>query len=198
MVSGYLPEIAWGYSLPRTSDFCLGASQLFETDFYGADYMKGISSWPHTKEENIQLVDNVCDFHGALGFQLLKPFLATSQNREIRINFQLSFHSVVNCGEGTWDIQSIVETGKSKGIVLQQTISLSGERNMPVRLSLRVPNWSDGISAVDEAGKAIDFEPKQGYWHSKESIIPVLLFNITRSLPGSINAYIIHRVELSV
>lgn len=41
---------------------------------------------------------------------------------------------------------------------------------MPVRLSVRLPDWSDGLTAVDEAGRVIDFEPKQGYWQSKESV----------------------------
>jgi len=111
-----------------------------------------------------------CDFHCVSGLQLLKPFLATSQYQEIRINFPLSFNSSINCGEGTWDIQSFVEPGKSKGIVLQQTVSLYSEKKMPVRLSFRLPDWSDGFTVADESGKVIDFDPKQGYWQSKESI----------------------------
>lgn len=57
-----------------------------------------------------------CDFHGALGFQLLKPFLVTGQDQEIRINFPLSFNAGINCGEETWDIQSLIGPGKVKGL----------------------------------------------------------------------------------
>lgn len=109
-----------------------------------------------------------CDFHGALGFQILKPFLATFQDQEIRINFPLSFNSSIHCGERIWDIQSFVEPGKSKGVVFQQTISLNSKKEMQIRLSLRLPDWSEGFTATDALGKVIDFEPKQGYWQSKE------------------------------
>ena len=45
-------DSTWGYSPANTSAFLSGASQLFETDDYGADYMKGLSPWPHTEAEN--------------------------------------------------------------------------------------------------------------------------------------------------
>lgn len=46
-------DSTWGYKPTKTSDFLSGASQLFECDNYGADYMKDISPWPHTESENI-------------------------------------------------------------------------------------------------------------------------------------------------
>ncbi len=49
----------WGYLAKKTSDFSFGASQLFEDDCYGADYMKGISDWPHTDAENVKAFDEV-------------------------------------------------------------------------------------------------------------------------------------------
>ncbi len=52
-------DSTWGYSSIKTADFSLGASQIFESDNYGADYMKNISSWPHTEQENIELFNNV-------------------------------------------------------------------------------------------------------------------------------------------
>ena len=48
-------DSTWGYSPARTSDFLSGASQLFETDNFGADYMKEVSPWPHSEEENIRI-----------------------------------------------------------------------------------------------------------------------------------------------
>ena len=45
-------DSTWGYFPARTSEFLSGASQLFETDNYGSDYMKGISPWPHSDDEN--------------------------------------------------------------------------------------------------------------------------------------------------
>jgi len=50
---------SWQYHPTPTSDFYLGSSQLFETDDYGADYMKGFSPWPHTEEENMKIFNNV-------------------------------------------------------------------------------------------------------------------------------------------
>jgi hypothetical protein len=48
-------DSTWGYFPVKTSDFGFGASQIFETDIYGTDYMKNISVWPHSEAENIQI-----------------------------------------------------------------------------------------------------------------------------------------------
>lgn len=48
-------DSTWGYFPVKTSDFMFGASQIFETDTYGSDYMKNISPWPHTEAENLQI-----------------------------------------------------------------------------------------------------------------------------------------------
>jgi hypothetical protein len=48
-------DSTWGYLPVKTSAFISGASQIFESDTYGADYMKNVSGWPHTEKENIQI-----------------------------------------------------------------------------------------------------------------------------------------------
>jgi hypothetical protein len=48
-------DSTWGYSPVKTSDFSFGASQIFESDTYGTDYMKNVSDWPHTEAENLQI-----------------------------------------------------------------------------------------------------------------------------------------------
>ena len=50
-------DSTWGYFPVKTSDFSLGASQIFETDTYGTDYMKNVSGWPHSKAENLKIFD---------------------------------------------------------------------------------------------------------------------------------------------
>jgi len=57
-------DSTWGYMPTKTSDFSLGLSQIFETDNYGADYMKPIGPWPHTDEENTQLFNEVGSLFG--------------------------------------------------------------------------------------------------------------------------------------
>ncbi|WPQ63286.1 alpha-glucuronidase family glycosyl hydrolase [Chitinophaga sancti] len=52
-------DSTWDYYPKKTSAFNFGAAQLFETDNYGADYMKGVSNWPHTPEENIHIFNKV-------------------------------------------------------------------------------------------------------------------------------------------
>jgi len=54
----------WGYKNMRTSQFNCGAGDLFETDYYGAEYIKNISDWPHAESENIALFN---DFGELLG-----------------------------------------------------------------------------------------------------------------------------------
>lgn len=48
-------DSTWGYRPANTSEFLSGASQLFETGDYGADYMKGLTPWPHSDEENKEI-----------------------------------------------------------------------------------------------------------------------------------------------
>ena len=48
----------WGYENMPTSEFNCGAGELFETDYYGADYIKNISDWPHSESENIALFND--------------------------------------------------------------------------------------------------------------------------------------------
>ena len=45
-------DSTWGYFPVKTSEFKFGASQIFETDTYGTDYMKNVSAWPHQEAEN--------------------------------------------------------------------------------------------------------------------------------------------------
>jgi hypothetical protein len=48
-------DSTWGYFRKKTSQFSFGADQLFDVDWYGADYMKNLSDWPHTEKENIEI-----------------------------------------------------------------------------------------------------------------------------------------------
>ncbi len=48
-------DSTWGYLPVNTSEFLLGASQLFEADNFGPDYMMNVSPWPHSDEENIRI-----------------------------------------------------------------------------------------------------------------------------------------------
>jgi hypothetical protein len=48
-------DSTWGYSPVKTSAFSSGASQIFESDTYGTDYMKNISAWPHSEAENLKI-----------------------------------------------------------------------------------------------------------------------------------------------
>jgi len=57
-------DSTWGYSSMKTSAFSLGASQIFEADNYGPEYMKNLSPWPHTNAENKQLFHDVGNLFG--------------------------------------------------------------------------------------------------------------------------------------
>jgi hypothetical protein len=48
-------DSTWGYFRKKTSQFSFGADQLFDVDWFGADYMKNLSDWPHTDKENIEI-----------------------------------------------------------------------------------------------------------------------------------------------
>lgn len=48
-------DSTWGYFPVKTSEFISGASQIFESDNFGTDYMKNVSGWPHSEAENLQI-----------------------------------------------------------------------------------------------------------------------------------------------
>jgi hypothetical protein len=47
----------WGYEAAKTGDFHFGASELFETDAFGADVMQGVMPEPRTPEESNAVFD---------------------------------------------------------------------------------------------------------------------------------------------
>ncbi len=111
-----------------------------------------------------------CDFHGTLGFQLLKPLLVTADSQELYINFPLSYKASLDINESTWNVTSEIEAGKMNDVILQQTLQLHNNKQKQTRLAVRVPDWATGITATNASGKTITFEPGQGYWRSKKMI----------------------------
>jgi hypothetical protein len=49
----------WGYQPMITSDFHCGAAQLFERDYFGADYLVNTSQFPRPEEENVRIFNQV-------------------------------------------------------------------------------------------------------------------------------------------
>lgn len=45
----------WGYAATKTSDYCFGADQLFESDACGPEVMEGAMPWPESLEERNQV-----------------------------------------------------------------------------------------------------------------------------------------------
>jgi len=45
----------WGYRAMKTGDYTHGAGAMFDRDDYGADYMRGMSPWPKTPEDQNEL-----------------------------------------------------------------------------------------------------------------------------------------------
>ncbi|UCF15083.1 MAG: hypothetical protein JSW59_16865, partial [Phycisphaerales bacterium] len=51
---------AWGYQPTKTGDYSFGASQMFERDDYGADYMHGMNPWTKlSAEKSNELFDRM-------------------------------------------------------------------------------------------------------------------------------------------
>jgi hypothetical protein len=49
----------WGYNPMRTSEFHCGASELFESDYFGASYMMNASPWPRPEADNIKVFNEM-------------------------------------------------------------------------------------------------------------------------------------------
>ncbi len=45
----------WGYQAMKTSDYAFGAAAMFDRDDYGADYMRGMTPWPKSPEDQNEL-----------------------------------------------------------------------------------------------------------------------------------------------
>lgn len=45
----------WGYQAMKTGDYTHGAAALYDRDDYGVDYMKGMTPWPKTPEDQNEL-----------------------------------------------------------------------------------------------------------------------------------------------
>ncbi len=60
----YTNDSTWGYGVARTSEFSMGAGQIFESDIFGADYMKGMPPWPRSEEENIRIFNQAGKMFG--------------------------------------------------------------------------------------------------------------------------------------
>ncbi|MGB9746601.1 MAG: hypothetical protein ACPLXM_06705 [Bacteroidales bacterium] len=52
-------DSTWGYRAKPTSSFSFGSANLFGTDVYGASYMRNVSPWPHTDEENVSIFNDL-------------------------------------------------------------------------------------------------------------------------------------------
>ena len=54
-----MKDSTWNYYPAKTSDFACGASMLFPEDKYGPEFMRGVSPWPHTPQENIDIFNGM-------------------------------------------------------------------------------------------------------------------------------------------
>jgi hypothetical protein len=55
-------DTTWGYLPRKTSSFFYGADRIFDKEFFGTEYMDGISQWPHTGSENIDIFNKSGQF----------------------------------------------------------------------------------------------------------------------------------------
>jgi hypothetical protein len=46
---------AWGYLAMKTRDYVFGSDAMYDRDDYGADYMRGMTPWPKTPEDQVAL-----------------------------------------------------------------------------------------------------------------------------------------------
>lgn len=49
----------WGYAPMKTGDYLFGAAELFDRDDFGADYMKGMTPWPHSPDAENESFDRM-------------------------------------------------------------------------------------------------------------------------------------------
>jgi len=54
----------WGYHSMKTGDYSYGAAALYDRDDYGVDYMKGMSPWPKTPEDQNELFGRMASLLG--------------------------------------------------------------------------------------------------------------------------------------
>lgn len=103
-----------------------------------------------------------CTFHGPLGLQFLKEYLATGSEKNILINFSLNYSSPVNAGGTNWLVTA--NTKKNSGDMQWQTDVIAEPKNTskPVSILMRVPAWAGKVT-VNGVNIARNAQQENGY-----------------------------------
>lgn len=109
-----------------------------------------------------------CDFHGPLGFQILRGHLVVPSASALTCLFTLDFTS--SGADGT--VTSQIERTGGTDEVLRQRIRLGGMPAKTVRV--RKPLWADIVTAVDAAGKKLPLEAKDGFLATVKPVTEVV------------------------
>ena len=86
-------DTTWGYLPRKTSSYYYGAHKIFEKDNFGVEYLDGISPWPHTDPENINIFNESGQFfNSAFSFSKMlgvKTCIGTESALTVPENLQL-------------------------------------------------------------------------------------------------------------
>ena len=108
-----------------------------------------------------------CTFHGELGFINLRHHLLCRTPDVLTCNFALDFSAQDAVGTTT----SLLRTGLQAGEVLRQRISVAGQP--ATRIRVRLPHWSEGITAVDATGTAVPLQDGDGWSETVQAVTEV-------------------------
>jgi len=86
-----------------------------------------------------------CDFHGTLGFELLKPYVAQIDDQGLKVNFLMDFTAHITSKSGSrWNIRSVAKLPKDSDTIKEQVVNINSSPKDSIRLFVRLPDWAEG------------------------------------------------------
>jgi len=132
---------------------------------FGARHFDGERSGPSATRGNVEEWPWCCSFHGPLGFQFLKAYLAAGSDRGVLVNFPLNFDAPIQAAGRKWRLSVRTTTD-----FLQEQARIAAELGPEDKtasgratLWIRMPGWAAGVKAAAVAGRSIAPTVDRGY-----------------------------------
>ena len=111
-----------------------------------------------------------CNYHGTMGFENFKKFVACWCDDTLTINFAVDFELVTKTQTTGSTVEIKPLNDSTTNLIMTQKITTDGAK--PYYLAVRVPDWAESVSMVDADDVKIATETQGGFLVSQNKIEP--------------------------